>query len=175
MPQSVKAPAACKPQELENFKTMLLSSELEGEDGLEERIAQAEWLAFQYDDNKQLIAIAALKRPVDGYRKGIFKKAGLLEQAGQYPLEFGWVVIRDEYHGRGVGSALLGRLLQKAGPLGIFAVARSSNQSIAASLLKQGFLASGEPYSRRGHRYTYQVFLRAGAGQSAAETGAGEQ
>lgn len=174
MPQSIKIPSACKPQELENFKAMLLDSELEVEDGLAERIAKAEWLAFQYDERKQLIGIAALKRPIEGYQKGIFKKAGLLQQVGAYPLEVGWMVVRGEYRGKGVAAELLRRLAQKAGEAGIFCVARSSDKNMAASLVKQGFAASGEPYSRRGHRYTYQVFLRPGAGQIVAlesETG----
>ncbi len=169
MPQSIKAPSACKPQELENFKNMLLSSELEGEDGLAERIAKAEWLAFQYDERKQLIGIAALKQPVDGYQKGIFKKAGLLEQVSAYSLEIGWVVVRSEYHNKGVAAELLRRLLQKAGQSGVFCVARSSDKNMTANLLKQGFAASGEPYSRRSHRYTYQVFLRSEAGQAALQ------
>lgn len=168
MPQSIKTPSGCKPQELENFKNMLLSSEQEGEDGLAERIVKAEWLAFQYDERKQLIGIAALKRPVEGYQKGIFKKAGLLEQVGAYSLEVGWVVVRGEYHSKGVASELLRRLAQKAGEAGIFCVIRSSDKNMAANLVKQGFAASGEPYSRRSHRYTYQVFLRPGAGQIAA-------
>jgi len=167
MPQSVKTPVTCKPQELENFRKMLLSSGLEGEDGLAERVARAEWLAFQYDERKQLIGIAALKRPVEGYQKGVFKKAGLLEQVGEYPLEFGWVAVLEEYRGRGVAAALLRRLLQKAGNLGIFSVARSSDKNNVAGLEKQGFVASGEPYSRRSHRYTYRVFLRLAAGQAA--------
>lgn len=166
MPQSIKAPSACKPQELENFKNMLLSSQFEGEEGLSERIARAAWLAFQYDERKQLIGIAALKHPVEGYQKGVFKKAGLLEQVGQYSLEVGWVIVRSEYHGKGVAAELLRRLTQKAGDVGIFCVARSSDKNMAASLIKQGFTASGEPYSRRGHRYTYQVFLRPGSGQA---------
>lgn len=172
MPQSIKTPLACKPRELENFKNMLLSSEMEGEDGLAERIAKAEWLAFQYDERKQLIGIAALKRPVEGYQKGIFKKAGLLEQVGAYPLEFGWLVARGEHLGKG---ELLRRLLQKSGEAGVFCVARSSDKNMAAGLLKQGFTASGEPYSRRSHRYTYQVFLRAGARPAAPlEPGPGD-
>lgn len=170
MPQSIKAPSACKPQELENFRNMLLSSDLEGEDGLAERIAKAEWLAFQYDERKQLIGIAALKRPVEGYQKGVFKKAGLLEQVGGYPLEVGWLFARAEYQAKGVAAQLLRRLAQKAGEAGVFCVARSSDKNMAANLLKQGFAASGEPYSRRSHRYTYQVFLRPGAGQAGAET-----
>ncbi len=169
MPQSIKTPATCKPQELENFRNMLLSSGLEVEDGLAERIVKAEWLAFQYDERKQLIGIAALKRPVEGCQKGIFKKAGLLEQVGAYPLEVGWVVVQGEYHGKGVAAELLRRLAQKAEEAGIFCVARSSDKNMAASLVKQGFAASGEPYSRRSHRYTCQVFLRPGAWQSAPE------
>jgi len=161
MPYSIKSPAACKPQELENFKALLLLSELEGEAGLPERIAKAEWLAFQYNDDKQLIGIAALKRPVAGYQHGVFKKAGLLELVEAYPLEFGWVVVLNEYHGKGVGAALLRRLVEKAGPLGIFALARSSDKNMIQHLTRQGFTASGEPYSRRSHRYKYQVFLRA--------------
>ena len=171
MPQSIKTPSACKPQELENFRNMLLSSELESEDGLAERIAKAEWLAFQYDERKQLIGIAALKRPVEGYQKGVFKKAGLLEQVGAYPLEVGWLVVRAEYQSKGVAAELLRRLAQKAGAAGVFCVARSSDKNMAANLVKQGFAASGEPYSRRSHRYTYQVFVRPGAGLAGAETG----
>jgi predicted GNAT family N-acyltransferase len=165
MPQSIKSPAACKPQELENFKTLLLASELEGADGLAERIRQAELLAFQYDDNKQLIAIAALKRANEGYLKGVFKKAALPEREANYPLEFGWVVIAKEYRSKGLGSGLLRRLLQKAARQNIFAITRSSDKEMAASLAQQGFVATGQPYSRRTHRYTYQLFLREGQEQ----------
>lgn len=160
MPQSVKTPQACKPKELENFKRFLLSSEQEGEQGLSERIAQAAWLAFQYDDKKELCAIAALKRPAEGYRKGVFHKAGLPpEWAANYPLEFGWLLILDEVNGGRIASSLLGRLMQKAAGQGVYCVSRSSRNVLSLSLERHGFQSRGEAFSKRGHRFTYQVFL----------------
>ncbi|PKN94223.1 MAG: hypothetical protein CVU44_07425 [Chloroflexi bacterium HGW-Chloroflexi-6] len=166
MPQSIKPPAACKPHELENFKAMLLASEQEGEDGLDQRIEQAELLAFYYDNSKKLAAIAALKHTNEGYLKGVFKKAGIPERNAVYPLEFGWFHILGEYRRKGILVSLLQRLLERSGGQAIFATVRLSDQEMATGLTQQGFVLSGEPYSRRDHRYKYQVYLReAAAGQ----------
>lgn len=160
MPLSVKTPAACKPRELENFKNLLEISEQEGGEDLAGRIAQAVWLAFHYDEKKELNAIAALKHPAEGYRKGVFHKAALPpELAASYPLEFDWLLILDEENGRRIASGLLGRLMQKAAGQGVFAVSRSSRNVLSLCLEKHGFLALGEPFSRRSHRFTYRVYL----------------
>ncbi len=159
MPQSIKAPAACQPHELENFKAMLLLSEQEGEEGLDERMAQAALLAFHYDD-KRLMAIAALKRANMGYLKGIFKKAGIPERDATYELEFGWVYTQKEYRRKGIIPILLQRLVERSGGQAIFAVIRLSDQELAASLKKQGFVAGGEPFFRHRQTYKHQLYLR---------------
>ncbi|MDX9991187.1 MAG: GNAT family N-acetyltransferase [Anaerolineales bacterium] len=159
MPQSIKAPAACKPHELESFKAMLLLSGQEGEAGLDERIAQAELLAFHYE-NKKLVAIAGLKPANLGYLKGIFKKAGILEQGPGYSLELGWAHVLGEYRQKGLGPVLMKKLLERCPDRAVFSIVRLSDEEMALGLRKQGFVASGEPYSRRGHRYKYQAYLR---------------
>jgi predicted GNAT family N-acyltransferase len=159
MPQSIKTPSACKPHELESFKAMLLLSGQEGEQGLDERIAQAELLAFHYE-NKKLVAIAGLKPANPGYLKGVFKKAGILDQGTNYRLELGWTHVLGEYRHAGLGPVLMKKLLERCPDQSIFSIVRLSDEELAAGLRKQGFVVSGEPYSRRGHRYKYQAYLR---------------
>jgi GNAT superfamily N-acetyltransferase len=160
MRQMIKNPAACSPQELQEFKAMLIKSEQEVEEGLSERVAQAELLGLYYDD-ENLVAVAALKHPVAGYKKGLFKKAGvLIAEAEKYELEFGWAFILPEYRNRGFGSDLMERLIRNAGSGALLATIRTSDEAMAESLKKLGFKKAGEPFSKRSHRYTYDLYLR---------------
>jgi GNAT superfamily N-acetyltransferase len=160
MRQMIKSPAECSSREIAEFKSMLIKSEQEVEEGLSERVAQAELLGFYYDDEK-LVAVAALKHPVAGYKKGLFKKAGvLIAEAEKYELEFGWAYILPEYRNRGIGSDLMEKLVKNAGPRAALATIRSSEEAMADSLKKLGFKKAGEPFSKRNHRYTYDLYLR---------------
>jgi GNAT superfamily N-acetyltransferase len=160
MRHMIKSPAECSPQELEAFKALLIKGEIEVEEGLSERVAQTELLGFYFDDEK-LVAVAALKHPVPGYKKGLFKKAGvLIAEAEKYELEFGWAYILPEYRNRGIGSDLMERLVKNMGSNAALATIRTSDDAMAVSLKKLGFKKAGEPFSKRNHRYTYDLYLR---------------
>lgn len=160
MPAAILQPAACSPQDLKEFKTLALLDKETHEKGLNEKIAAAAWLAF-YRENDKLVAVAGLSHPVAGYRKGLFKKAGASQAAEAFPLELCWAVTLDDFRGRGLCSTLVQGLLAKAPSDNMFAVVRSNNKRMADILKKQGFALDGFPYSRRAHRYTYQLYLRA--------------
>jgi len=159
MPQIIKKPAACSPQELADFKELALLDKETYEKGLAEKIAGAEWLAFHYESEK-LVSVAGLQQPVEGYKKGVFKKAGISELAENSEFEFCWAFTLDDYRGRGFCSRLLQGILEKAGTKNLFAIVRSSNRRMIEILAKQGFELNGFPYSRRAHRYTFQLYLR---------------
>lgn len=165
MPATIIQPAACSPQDLAEFMALAVLDKETHEKGLPEKIAAAEWLGF-YREKDKLAAIAALQRPVEGYRKGIFKKAGASQAAEAFPFELCWAVTLNDFRGRGLCSALVRELLAKAPGDNIFAVMRSNNNRMADILKKQGFLPEGFPYSRRAHRYTFQLYLRAVVSQS---------
>ncbi len=160
MPATIKKPSECSPQELADFKALALLDRETFEKGLDEKITGAEWLGLHYERDK-LVAVAGLQRPVEGYKKGVFKKAGAESSAEDFAFEFCWAYTRDDYRGRGFCSELLQGILEQAGNSNMFAIVRSNNKRMADILQKQGFVLEGFPYSRRAHRYTFQLYLRA--------------
>ena len=65
-------------------------------DGLGERIQSASHLLFLYDSLGILAGVSALKHPNDGYRSNVFRRAHAAAPPESYPVELGWVVVKED-------------------------------------------------------------------------------
>jgi hypothetical protein len=64
--------------------------------------------------NEMLVGTAAIKNPHPEHREGDFYKAGVVDQAADYPLELGWIVTHPKHRSKGLARKLvLGRELIK--------------------------------------------------------------
>lgn len=147
----VKSPVDCTQEELHAFLAMILSGNKIMKERLEQRIRNAVFLAFAYDD-AELVGIAALKRPLLTYKNRIFQQAAVPEQAKKFLYEFGYAVTKKTYRRKGVATELAQSLLQKTNK-NVFA---TTGNKIAEKLLERfGFKKLGTPYKG----YNKNLFL----------------
>lgn len=124
----LKHPSECSDQELESYTALVLQGGEVVVQGLRGRIRQAAVLAFAFHESR-LVAVTALKVPTEGYRLGVFRKAGVaLSAAGA--LELGWVFVVAGCRGRGLAGRIVTDTLSPAGTACVFATTRSDNSAM---------------------------------------------
>src|SRR5438477_11050699 len=97
---TAKTPGECTRTELDEFRALVAAGDEVSATGLETRVERADLLLFDTDDDCTK-GIAALKRPSQGYKEGVFAKAGARSAANRFSLELGWVFVLPS--ARGVG------------------------------------------------------------------------
>ncbi len=83
-------PGACTRAERNAFITLAAKGDEVSRDAIEIGVERAAALLSMHHD-RALIAVAAVKRPFDSYRRTVFEYAGVAEQARHHPLEFGYL------------------------------------------------------------------------------------
>jgi len=157
-----KTPSKCLKSELAAFERLvLLGGEVE-KHGLTDRIRKAEVLAFAYVSGV-IAGIAGLKRPDSGYRASMFRKSGIEGSPTDFPLELGWLYVRDEQRGKGLSVKLAKWLLRKCRGTAIFATSRSDNIPMHRGLARAGFVQAGRAFASRRGSYFLQAFVRVAA------------
>jgi predicted GNAT family N-acyltransferase len=152
----IKAPSECTAGERGDFASLVLAGGEVAAQGLEDRVNAAQRLIF-IKRNGCLTAVAAIKKPKPGYRRGVFEKAHSPRVAAEYRLELGWVFVMPSARGTGLSHVLVGAALGSVSGEGIFATSRSDNVAMHKALLASGFTASGKPYA--SSRGDYQLVL----------------
>lgn len=114
------------------------------EHGLPERVDQAIAL-ITIHDGETLAGTAAIKSPSGAYRRGHFTKAGVPDEARDYDLELGWIVVRDTHRRKGYVRFLMTAALAAAEGHGIYATTKS--EQIRHILPDYGFTVQGVPYA----------------------------
>ncbi|HTQ13444.1 MAG TPA: GNAT family N-acetyltransferase [Rhizomicrobium sp.] len=154
-----KAPAKCSPPERAEFAALVLKGGEVNPKGLQARISRAAQLVFLKQDNK-LQGIAAIKRPLDGYRISVSGKSGVALPSAQFPYELGWVFVEPPARGNGYSHALVKCALAPLAHTGLFATSRSDNAPMHRTLCAFGFVAQGKTYRsmRKGH--DLKLFVR---------------
>jgi GNAT superfamily N-acetyltransferase len=163
----VKCPRDCSDQELESFRTLVLQGDEVIKRGLGERIRQAAFLTFAFHESRH-VAVAGLKVPADGYRIGVFHKAGAAERSEPGDLEFGWAFVLADYRGRGLGRRVVTDTLGAAGSVGVFATTRSDNNAMRNLIEAQQLVQAGQPYRSTRGDYELVLFSRSPSASSAA-------
>lgn len=127
--------------------------------GLDGRILQARSLAFLRCDG-QLAGIAAIKRPLHGYRRSVSKKAGVELSDVQWPYELGWIFVIEAMRGKGHSAKLVQCALDTVADDGVFATSRTDNQVMHKTLVRFGFAPQGSIYISDRGDHELRLFLR---------------
>jgi RimJ/RimL family protein N-acetyltransferase len=128
--------------------------------GLDRRIQSAAWLVFAFDDHGTLVAVGALKRPRDGYRRSVFRKAACSMPPINHALELGWIFVDQERRGTGYARLLTRSLFELAGSEELNATTRTDNIVMKRTLIRFGFLECGTPYLSNTRDYELVLFVR---------------
>ncbi|MGD0451183.1 MAG: GNAT family N-acetyltransferase [Candidatus Bathyarchaeia archaeon] len=163
MSDKIKPPIQCTKKEIEAFFQLLkIGSEVEMRSA-HEGIMRAKFLAFHYE-KESLAGIAALKKPTENYKRGIFLKAKTTEQEDNFDLELGYVVTLERYRGFGICSTLVRQLIERSQD-SMYATTRTTNMAMQTVLQQNGFSKAGVPYKGKLQRvkkadYFLQLFIR---------------
>jgi GNAT superfamily N-acetyltransferase len=155
----IKAVRDCLPEDRDIFHAHLLKSPEVEPDGLPERIARADSLAFVYLGTL-VVAIGAIKRPGENYRHRKFIAAKTTEQGADYPIEMGWIYVEKEFRGRGLAGVVVQSLLPFTASHCCYATSDATNHRMHSSLTKRGFRQTGQPFPSERDRRPLLLFVR---------------
>lgn len=142
----LQTPTGCTPGELLEFERLVREAFDGSDEALPDRIARAHSLALHRSPSGEPVAIAALKKPLEDYRRVVFDRARADADPDDYELELGWVYVIAAHRGNRLGETLCRRLLENVPGSGLFATTRPDNQSMIGILRRLGFGRAGEPY-----------------------------
>jgi predicted GNAT family N-acyltransferase len=140
-----KKPCECSEKELEDFTDLVSQGGEVTLNGLNERIKKAEALIFLVQGGR-LKGIAAVKNPVESYKKDVFNKAQTTAQYNNFLFELGWIFVTESSRGRGFSNKLVQAAIDAVGNQGIYATSRLDNEPMHKALEKYGFVRDGEAY-----------------------------
>ena len=154
-----KQPGECTASEFKKILALVIAGGEVAAGGLENRARQAELFAL-LSSNKEIVGIAALKNPAAAYRAYVSTASGASLVRSSLPYELGWVYVSPQYRGVGYAQELCLRLINSAGPFGLFATSNTENASMHHVLFKLGFVGAGTPYRSRRGEHQLQVFIK---------------
>lgn len=145
--------------EIQDFMAMVRAGGEVGDVVLEENVRKAECLVVVRQASC-LVGVAALKNPLDSYRRNIKSKAGVAVDAQDFPFELGYVFVLPSARRQGLAVKLCRAALAPADGKGVFATARTNNDGMIAILPMFAFSKTGRLYGsvRSGHQL--QLFVR---------------
>jgi GNAT superfamily N-acetyltransferase len=155
----VKRPGECGKAELTAFHDLVVSGGEVDPRGLVGRIAKAEALAFLYDD-AVLIGVGALKNPKPSHKKEVFDGAGVAGLADSFPFEIGWILVAPTHRKRGHATSIVAALTARALGRGVFATARSANETMHRAFGHCGFVREGGEWPSRLKSESLRLFVR---------------
>jgi len=121
---------------------------------LMQRLQRSHRVAIYLDDGA-VCATASLKEPAPNYRKGVFEKAGILLSDFSQARELGYVVVDDDFQGKGLASKLVTALINESD---VPCYATTDSDRMARILEHSGFLRQGEEW--KGQRGMLSLWLR---------------
>lgn len=162
----VKSPRECSPQELAEFKALVLEGGEVAPEGLDGRVRRAAVLAFLVDEGA-ILGVAGLKEPGAGYRAKVAKGAQASVPADRYPFELGWVFVSSGIRG-GKSKMLCDALISRAHGCGIFATSRVNNPRMHATLQAKGFKRTGAEWPSGQNPANLALFLLEATAQTSS-------
>lgn len=160
LPISLKVPAECSGKELDAFENLVKFCREVNPNGLRNRIEWAHFLAWASTYEGELVGVAALKRPNEGYRSSVFEKSQSKEEPGQYEAELGWICIKEEFRRKGLATKLVAKLFSGENPKSVYATAREKNDPILPILKNLGFVQSGGRYPSTEGDYGLVLYIK---------------
>jgi len=157
-----KRPFDCSKIEIKMFMDLVIKAGEVEPEGLEDRVKRAEKLIFMWEDNGELIGVAAVKRPNEKYKKRVFSKAQSKEDPQSFSFEIGWIVIDERFRGQHLSRDLLDIALQITEGHKVFATTRTNNLAMQKTNKRYGLNPNGKPYptSRKDRNYDLTLFLK---------------
>ena len=155
---SAKSPKECSGEELAEFERLVLEGGEVDPEGLAGRIQQAVALAMLTTEDG-LMGVAGLKKPGAGYRAKVAKESGATLPSDHYPLELGWVHVREAVRG-GKSKMLCEALIPHADGRGMFATSRVNNPWMHATLEATGFKRTGSEWPSGQNPAKLALFIR---------------
>lgn len=155
----MRVPESCTATQLEAFCRLVRQEGQVNTAGLEGRVARAQTLVLLFDD-AVLAGTAAIKRPTDRYRRKVFRRAAVSENAVLYLLELGWVVVDKPYRKRKLSRQLVETALKSCGEVPVFATSRSDNTKMHKTLQRFRFTTVGSPYQSEEEDTRLILFVR---------------
>jgi hypothetical protein len=147
----VKKPSDCTDFEIDSFYFLVLKGKKVQKKGLKERIFNCELLAF-YKLNESIVAISAIKRPEESYRKKIIEKANLDRDYKDLLFEIGYSFTEENFRKNGFNSALKLLLLNSLKNLKGILFSTTAISSSQKFLEKNGFVNLGIPYDGKNDK-----------------------
>lgn len=160
LPISLKVPTECSRKELDAFEDVVKICREVNPNGLRHRIERAHFLAWASSYGGELVGVAALKKPNEGYRSSVFEKSRSKEEPSQYEGELGWICVRKEFRKRGLATKLVAKLFSGGNPKSVYATAREKNDPILPILKNLGFVQSGSQYPSTEGEYSLVLYIK---------------
>jgi GNAT superfamily N-acetyltransferase len=144
-----RRPSECSIPQLAEFRRLVKAGGEVMSAGLDRRIQSAAWLV-----------LGALKRPDEGYRWSVFRKAACSMPPINYALELGWIFVDQERRGTGYARLLTQSLVELAGSEQLYATTQTDNIAMKRTLVRFGVLKCGSPYLSSTRDYELVLFVR---------------
>ena len=121
-------------------------------------VQRAQLIGYASNEQGDIIAITALKTPLDTYKTKVFTAAGYPNLTNQYKYEKGYSYTDPNYRRQGLNKAISQQLLSTAST-NIFATTRSDNTASKNNLVAQGFTQLGEPWPSARGDYSLELWV----------------
>ncbi len=153
---SIKPANECSMDEIKAFYSLASKAEQVETIGLLDRINNAYMLGFCFQ-NETLIAIAAIKRPLEIDRQKLFYKAAMGGKAMEFKLELGYFSALNHKNEGELFLPLSEKLLSQTNNWNVFAT--SSRQEVKNILIKLGVISVGKPYKAKHNAEKTELFI----------------
>jgi RimJ/RimL family protein N-acetyltransferase len=103
--------------------------------------------------------VAALKRPNEGYKQTVFRKAEATEGSDDFDFEAGWIVVDKKFRGKGYSRPLLEAILKLAGESLVYATTREANECMRRTNRRCGLQECGKAYPSEEGDYRLVLYV----------------
>jgi len=147
---NVKSPGNCSDKEIEVFESFVNKGDEVDVMGLKERIMAAHKLIFVLND--ECLGVGAIKKPNNGYKAKVFKKAGIQILADEFLYELGWIYVLENTRGLGIGSIIMKSISREINENKCYATTRENNDGMRYLLEKHAYSLNGDKYLGRNKK-----------------------
>lgn len=152
----ILAPKDCSTDEINSFYNLVAQGGQVNIETLKSTILSAAYLAFKIVD-KEIVSVASIKQPLEGYKTKVFKKAGVESLSKKYKYELGHAFTLERHRRKGYSQELLNGLLAYL-PQEYF-YATTKNENVPAMLQQAGFVETGNGYTNNDNE-SLKLFTR---------------
>jgi GNAT superfamily N-acetyltransferase len=142
----IAEPGLCTESELAIFCRLVRKGGAVESQGLEGRVKEAKALVFLRVDG-QVVGVAALKKPSEQYRAGVFQKAGVPNSASTFHLELGYVFVCPDHQGKRYSLVLSAAAMSQSERKPTFATTRLDNVAMQRTLEHLAFRRLGDSWN----------------------------